>query len=110
MPTAQPTTSPTATGETYTPTGAPTAKQFAFNLSAVPSYDLLMAEGIHPVVSNVRQLELGYNSLLGLTAYEQQGAYMRYPIFEFHLDPNNVFLLVQGQSGINQPFSAPRYV
>ena len=103
-------TSPTATGETYTPTAAPSPQVFPFN-TTLPSYNLLLPEGKNPAVSNVGQLRLGFNSLLGLTAYEQQGAYMRNAIWEFHLDPNNVYLMLQGQSGYNyQQFSTPRYV
>lgn len=55
------------------------------------------------------QLTLGYNSLLGLTPYEQQGVYMRNPIFQFHLSSDSVFLLLEGQSGASAEFSTPMY-
>lgn len=68
---------------------------------------MLLSEGQNPAVSNVRQLQYGYNSLLGLTPYQQQIVYMRNAIFEFHLSPQNVFLLLQGQAGTTSEFDTP---
>lgn len=45
-----------------------------------------------PVLS-IKQLALGYNPFLGLEPHEQLGVYTRNEIFQFHLDPENVFLV-----------------
>jgi hypothetical protein len=45
-----------------------------------------------PVLS-INQLALGYNPFLGLEPHDQLGVYTRYEIFQFHLDPEGVFLV-----------------
>lgn len=101
-PTASPTL-PSMMSPTTSPTAKPTVPPARYNITNFQ----LLSESPFPLVSNVQQLFLGYNSLLGLTPYEQQGVYMRNPIFQFHLSSNNAFLLMEGQSGASAKFSTP---